>query len=103
MKVGRIYRWGASSAAEYIYEVYTVVKHIISIPGEVARGFQRPVSCLPQVLYASLILYGLTRPCVLVVVGLFAVVTVEMVCSVVKSPLGSLIDAGVRHNSGSDG
>lgn len=56
-----------------------------------------------QMLYAAIILYAVFSPSVLVAGGFAAVVVVETLSSVSKSPITSLVDAAVRHSFGGDG
>ncbi len=48
-------------------------------------------------------LYAITRPAVLFAGTFLAVAAVEGSCSFSSSPIGSLIDAAIRHAFGGDG
>ncbi|CAB1096853.1 unnamed protein product [Ectocarpus sp. CCAP 1310/34] len=77
----------------------------------VASFFWTPVACAfadrhniqQQVVYVASILYAVTRPSVLLASSFLAVAAVEISVSVSESPVGSLVDAAIRHASGGDG
>ncbi|CAM9355306.1 unnamed protein product, partial [Ectocarpus sp. 8 AP-2014] len=56
-----------------------------------------------KVVYVASILYAVTRPSVLLAGSFLAVAAVEISVSVSESPVGSLVDAAIRHASGGDG
>ncbi|CAN0051041.1 unnamed protein product, partial [Ectocarpus sp. 12 AP-2014] len=77
----------------------------------VASFFWTPVACAfadrhniqQQFVYVASILYAVTRPSVLLASSFLAVAAVEILVSVSESPVGSLVDAAIRHASGGDG
>lgn len=56
-----------------------------------------------KVVYVASILYAVTRPSVLLASSFLAVAAAEISVSVSESPVGSLVDAAIRHASGGDG
>ncbi|CAM9774867.1 unnamed protein product, partial [Ectocarpus sp. 12 AP-2014] len=77
----------------------------------VASFFWTPVACAfadrhniqQQFVYVASILYAVTRPSVLLASSFLAVAAVEISVSGSESPVGSLVDAAIRHASGGDG
>lgn len=60
-------------------------------------------AAVTKILYAAMMLYAVFPPSVLVAGGFSAVVVVETLSSIAKSPITSLVDAAVRHSFGGDG
>ena len=56
-----------------------------------------------KMLYMTLLVYMITRPTVLMAGSFLAVIAVELLCAIGKSPISSLIDTAVRQASGMDG
>eukprot|EP00904_Undaria_pinnatifida_P002326 jgi/Undpi1/12094/HiC_scaffold_4.g01792.m1 len=66
-------------------------------------GFADRRNIQQQILYVAMMLYAVFPPSVLVAGGFSAVVVVETLSSIAKSPITSLVDAAVRHSFGGDG
>lgn len=54
-------------------------------------------------LLAALMLFPVARSMVLVASGFLAMAIVEVTTAIAKSPIGSIIDASIRHSYGGDG